>query len=209
MRFNENNEVILAGEIVSDFQFSYEVLGEGFYLFDLKVSRNSGNFDVLPVIVSERVVNVKESAIGATVKVEGQLRSYNKHIENRSHVILTMFTQKIENLEEGKEYKNRVKLRGFICKQPTYRQTPLGRDISDFTIAVNRPYGKSDYIPCIAWSRNAVFLSMQDVGTEIEIEGRFQSREYKKRIGEEEFEIRTAFEVSVSNLEVVNDECEY
>lgn len=207
MRLNENNEVLLAGEIVSDFQFSHEAFGEKFYIFDLRTNRLSEKFDVLPVMVSERIVDVTKSIIGADIEVEGQLRSYNKCVEEKSHVILTVFADVINNIEEPRS-ANIVTLQGFICKEPLYRKTPLGRDITDFTIAVNRPYGKTDYIPCIAWSRNAIYLAEQTIGTEIRTIGRFQSREYKKRIGEEEFETRTAFEVSVHQLEVVNNECE-
>jgi hypothetical protein len=158
-------------------------------------------------MVSERIVDVTKSIIGADIEVEGQLRSYNKHVGEKSHVILTVFADVINNIEEPRS-ANIVTLQGFICKEPLYRKTPLGRDITDFTLAVNRPYGKTDYIPCIAWSRNAIYLAEQPIGTEIRTIGRFQSREYKKRIGEEEFETRTAFEVSVHQLEVVNNECE-
>ena len=207
MRMNENNEVLVAGEIVSDFQFSHEVFGEKFYLFDLKVNRLSDRFDVLPIMVSERILDITQSPIGADVEVQGQLRSYNQHIDGKSRVILSIFAETITNLDES-ENANSITMQGFICKEPIYRKTPLGRYITDFTIAVNRGYGKTDYIPCIAWSRNAIYLAEQPIGTEIRLSGRFQSREYKKRIGEEEFETRTAFEVSVHQLEVVNSECE-
>ena len=203
----ENNAVILAGEIVSDFQFSHEMFGEKFYLFDLKVNRLSGKFDVLPILVSERLVNVKESGIGANVKIDGQLRSYNKVVGDRSHTVLTIWVDGIDNADEEISL-NTVELHGFVCKQPVYRKTPLGKEIADFVLAVNRPYGKVDYIPCIAWGRDAVFMGCQEVGTELKICGRFQSREYQKRINEEEFETRTAFELSASRLEVVNSECE-
>lgn len=203
----ENNRIALAGEIISDFQFSHETYGEGFYLFDLKVNRFSENFDVLPVMVSERLVNVKQSGIGATVKVEGQLRSFNKHVDDKTHTILSVFVNGIDNLEEL-WFENGIELQGFICKEPIYRKTPKGKDICDFTLAVNRPYRKTDYIPCIAWGRDAIFMGSQEVGTEVKIEGRFQSREYAKKLENGESEIRTAFEVSVHQLEVVNSECE-
>jgi hypothetical protein len=207
MRFNENNEVCMAGEIISDFQFSHEVFGEKFYLFDLKVGRLSDKFDVLPVMVSERILDVEQSPIGADVEVQGQLRSFNQNIDGKSRVVLSIFADEITNMEYAKS-ENVVTLQGFICKEPIYRKTPLGRDITDFTIAVNRPYGKSDYIPCIAWGRNAIYLAEQPIGTEIRTIGRFQSREYTKKFENGEVEIRTAFEFSVGRLEVVNSECE-
>lgn len=210
MKNIENNRATLRGEIVSDFQFSHEVFGEKFYLFDLKTERRSGTADILPVIVSERMLDVNSSAIGARVNINGQLRSFNEtHGEHRK-LILTVFARDIENVDEETELydENIIVLRGYICKTPVYRKTPLGREVADLMLAVNRPYGKSDYIPCICWERNARFLAMLPVGTEIKIEGRFQSREYNKKIGEKEYETRTAFEVSVSRLEVVNSECE-
>lgn len=207
MRMNENNEVLVAGEIVSDFRLSHEVLGEKFYLFDLKIERLSAKSDVIPILVSERILDVTQSPVGAEVEIQGQLRSYNKHVDGRSKVLLSVFAETITNLEEA-SHSNDVTLRGFLCKQPIYRKTPLGREVTDFVIAVNRPYGKSDYLPCIAWSRNAIYLAEQPVGTEVRIIGRFQSRNYKKRINENEYETKTAFEVSVHTLEVVNSECE-
>lgn len=208
MRFNENNQVKMAGEIGSDFQFSHETHGEKFYLFDLKIERLSGTVDVLPVLISERIVNVKKSGKGAFVEIEGELRSFNKHDGEKSHLVLTIFATRIEEVEVMQGL-NEVVLRGFLCKKPNYRDTPSGRDITDFPLAVNRAYRQSDYIPCIAWGRNAIFMGMQEVGTEVVVQGRFQSREYSKRLENGEMEVRTAFELSVHKLEVVNDECEY
>lgn len=208
MRFNENNQVRMAGEIGSDFQFSHEAYGEKFYLFDLKIERLSKTVDVLPILISERLVNVKESGKGALVEVEGELRSFNKHVGERSHLILTVFATRIEEVDMTMGL-NEVVLRGFLCKKPNYRDTPSGRDITDFSLAINRQYRQSDYIPCIAWGRNAIFMGMQEVGTEVIVYGRFQSREYNKRLENGETEVRTAFELSVHKLEVVNDKCEY
>lgn len=209
MRMNENNQVRMVGEVISDFQFSHETCGEKFYLFDLKIKRLSNEVDVLPVMISERLVNVKESGKGAFVEIDGELRSHNKHIGEKTRVVLSIFAIRIEEADMTvADYTNEVMLRGYICKQPNYRDTPLGRDITDFTLAVNRPYGKSDYIPCIAWGRNAIFMGIQEVGTEVIVKGRFQSREYTKKLESGETEIRTAFELSVKNLEVVNNECE-
>lgn len=208
MRFNENNQVRMVGEIGSDFQFSHETHGEKFYLFDLNIERLSKTVDVLPILISERIVNVKESGKGAFVEIEGELRSFNKHVGEKSHLVLTIFATRIEEVDTTIGL-NEVMLRGFLCKKPNYRDTPSGRDITDFSLAVNRPYRQSDYIPCIAWGRNAIFMGMQEVGTEVIVQGRFQSRKYNKTLENGETEIRTAFELSVHKLEVVNDECEY
>lgn len=199
----ENNVVILAGEVISDFRFSHEIFGEKFYLFDLKVKRLSEKFDVIPIMISERILDIKQSPIGADVEVQGQLRSYNMNVNGKTKVILSIFTKNLCNLEEPSS-ENSVTLQGFICKKPIYRKTPRGREITDFTLAVNRPYGITDYIPCIAWGRNAVYLSEQHIGTEICVVGMFQSREYTKKLENGECEVRTAFELSVKRLEVVD-----
>ena len=200
----ENNEVLMAGEIVSDFRFSHEVLGEKFYLFDLKVKRLSSAFDVLPIMVSERILDVTKNPIGADVEVEGQIRSYNNWVDGKSHLLLSVFAESITNLEEPSNL-NHVTLQGFICKNPIYRKTPLGREIADLLLAVNRPYGKSDYIPCICWGRNARFASGFEVGEHVQVLGRIQSREYVKKLSETESEKRIAYEVSVSKLECATD----
>ena len=181
----ENNRVSIIGEIVSEFKFSHEVFGEGFYTVDVSVDRLSELTDVIPLMVSERLVDVSEDYQGRLVEVSGQFRSYNRH------------------LESGKT--NQIFLDGYICKAPIYRKTPLGREIADLLVAVNRPYGKSDYIPCIAWGRNARYASTFEVGGHIQIWGRVQSREYVKKINEEESEKHVAYEVSVSKLEYIDD----
>ena len=199
----ENNIVYLTGEIVSDFRFSHEVFGEKFYYFDLKTNRLSENADILPILVSERIANVKESAIGAMVEVTGQIRSHN----DNSKMVLSVFVNELQNVEEYTTDNNVVYLRGFICKEPTYRFTPGGKEISDVILAVNRPYSKTDYIPCICWGRDASYMGYQSVGTELILEGRFQSRKYTKRFENGESEERTAYELSVKKLEVVENEC--
>jgi hypothetical protein len=205
---NENNLVTLEGEINSSFQFSHDVFGEGFYTFDLKTNRLSGNYDLLPILVSERLINVKESAVGALVRIEGQLRSFNQVVDGKSHTILSIFVNDIENIDEESFANNLVSIQGFICKPPVYRRTPSEKDICDLFLAVNRPYGRTDYIPCISWGRDAVYTGTLPVGTELRVVGRFQSREYSKRMENGEFEIKTAFELSVQKMEVVNNECE-
>ena len=190
----ENNQVSIIGEIVSEFVFSHEVFGEGFYLVDVQVKRLSESCGRIPVMVSERLIDVK---------VTLQFRSYNRHEEKRNRLVLSVFAREICFTEEetDKVKTNQIFLDGYICKVPIYRKTPLGREISDMLIAVNRPYGKSDYIPCICWGRNARFTAGFEVGNHIQIWGRIQSREYVKKIEGEYAERRTAYEVSVSKLE--------
>ena len=203
----ENNRVSIIGEIVSEFRFSHEVFGEGFYIVDVSVDRLSDLTDVIPLMVSERLVDINEDYQGRLVEVSGQFRSYNRHEGTKNKLVLSIFVREWdeveENLESGKT--NQICLEGYICKAPIYRKTPLGREIADLLIAVNRPYGKSDYIPCIAWGRNARYASNFEVGGHIQIWGRVQSREYVKKISEEETEKHVAYEVSVSKLEYIDD----
>ena len=198
----KNNKVYVMGEIVSDKTFSHEVYGEGFYEFFLKVMRLSGQADILPVTVSERLIEAHALKKGSFVAASGQFRSYNKLENGRSRLMLTVFVREIEEADENKN-PNGILLSGYICKPPVYRKTPLGREIADLLMAVNRPYGKSDYIPCICWGRNARYASAFEVGGHVLIWGRIQSREYMKRISENETEKRIAYEVSVSKLEYV------
>ena len=203
----DNNKVSVIGEIVSEFRFSHEVFGEGFYIVDVSVNRLSDSSDVIPMMVSERLVNVKENLMGQLVEVTGQFRSYNRHDGSKNRLVLSIFVREwqivAENPLSGKT--NQIFLDGFICKAPVYRKTPLGREIADLLIAVNRPYGKSDYIPCIAWGRNARFASTFEVGGRIQVWGRVQSREYIKKISEEETEKHVAYEVSVNKLEYISE----
>ena len=199
----ENNRVSIVGEIVSDFRYSHQVYGEGFYIVDVAVSRLSELSDVIPLMVSERLVDVTESCIGRLVETSGQFRSYNRHEELKNRLVLSVFVREIEFIEEETEEmkSNQILLDGYICKDPIYRKTPLGREIADLLVAVNRSYGKSDYIPCICWGRNARFAARFEVGVHVQIWGRIQSREYVKRLNEDEVEKRTAYEVSVSKIE--------
>ena len=199
----ENNRVTVIGTIVSDFTFSHAVFGEGFYLVDLSVSRLSEQADVIPLMVSERLMDVTRDYRGCTIDADGQFRSYNRHEGVKNRLVLSVFVREVQFFEDFTDYTktNQIFLDGYICKEPIYRKTPLGREIADLLVAVNRPYGKSDYIPCIAWGRNARFASGFSVGTRIQIWGRVQSREYTKKLSETECEKRTAYEVSVSKLE--------
>lgn len=204
----ENNQVTVMGEIVSEFSFSHEIFGEGFYMVDVSVKRLSESYDIIPVMVSERLLDVSNSYIGMLICVNGQFRSYNRHEERKNRLVLSVFAREIEFVDcvEESSRTNQIFLDGYICKEPIYRKTPLGREIADLLLAVNRPYGKSDYIPCICWGRNARYANNFKVGERCAIWGRIQSREYMKKIDEEHVEKRTAFEVSVSKLEIVTDE---
>ena len=204
----ENNQVTVMGEIVGDFAFSHEIFGEGFYMVDVKVQRLSESFDIIPVMVSERLLDVNADYKGMLISVSGQFRSYNRHEERKNRLVLSVFAREIEFVDEIEESArtNQIFLDGYICKEPIYRKTPLGREIADLLLAVNRPYGKSDYIPCICWGRNARYASNFRVGERCAIWGRIQSREYMKKLDEENVERRVAFEVSVSKLELFNEE---
>lgn len=203
----ENNRVTIIGEVVSDFTYSHEVFGEGFYMVDIAVNRLSNIVDIIPLMVSERLVDVTEDYRGMIVEAAGQFRSYNRHEENHNRLVLSIFVREFALAGETEEPSNtnQIFLDGFICKPPVYRKTPLGREIADILIAVNRPYGKSDYIPCIAWGRNARYAAGFKIGEHIQIWGRVQSREYTKKLDDENQVKRTAYEVSVSKIECVED----
>ena len=173
----ENNQVTVMGEIASEFEFSHEVFGEGFYMLELLVKRLSDSFDRIPVMISERLIDVTQDYRGEFIQISA---------------------------EDDKVKSNQIFLDGFICKPPVYRKTPLGREIADMLVAVNRPYGKSDYIPCISWGRNARFASNFEVGSRVQIWGRIQSREYVKKLEDDRTEKRTAYEVSVSKMEEIS-----
>ena len=198
----ENNVVKIAGTVVEECTFSHEVYGEGFYTFRLLSERLSDKTDILPITISERLIDKETLKKGVRVNITGQLRSYNNYTGQRNHLVLTIFVREICILgEEELKNGNEIFLNGFICKPPIYRKTPFGREISDILIAVNRAYNKSDYIPCIVWGRNARYLSGLGVGLNIRIWGRIQSRTYQKKLGDS-VEERVAYEVSVSKIEI-------
>ena len=199
----ENNQVTIIGEIAGKFVFSHEVFGEGFYMVDVLVRRLSNSEDQIPLMISERLLDVTQDYTGEYIMVNGQFRSYNRHEEKKNRLVLSVFVRELEFLDEidENEKTNQIFLDGYICKEPIYRKTPLGREIADLLVAVNRSYGKSDYIPCICWGRNARFAARFEVGVHVQIWGRIQSREYVKRLNEDEVEKRTAYEVSVSKIE--------
>ena len=206
-KLSENNQVTVSGEIVSKFKFNHEVYGEKFYLVEVDIPRTSGYVDRLPVMVSDRLVEVNRDLRGLKVVVKGQYRSYNKQDEHKKRLLLSVFATKVEFTDEaltGRE-SNSICLEGTICKEPVYRETPLGREITDLLIAVKRDYGKSDYIPCICWGRTARFASGLEVGEKCAVKGRIQSRFYTKRLPDGSAEDRVAYEVSLSRVEVLKN----
>lgn len=207
-RVVDTNIVTVIGEIISPLEYSHEMYGEIFNTFKIKVPRLSDHHDVLPVTVSERITMGLDNKVGTKVIVEGQLRSYNKHIDGRNKLVLTIFARElsVHDWGEGIKNPNIIELDGYICKNPVYRTTPFGREITDMLIAVNRSYNKSDYIPCIAWGRNARFSEKLKVGDHMRIWGRIQSREYQKKMTEEDVITKVAYEVSISKMEIVKEE---
>ena len=199
----ENNQVTIMGEVASEFTFSHEVFGEGFYMVEVRVRRLSSSEDRIPVMISERLIDVSQDYTGEFIMASGQFRSYNRHEGAKNKLVLSVFVREIHFMEEFTDYTktNQIFLDGYICKAPIYRKTPLGREIADLLLAVNRPYGKSDYIPCICWGRNARFASGFEIGGHVQVYGRIQSREYVKKLSETEVEHRVAYEVSVSKIE--------
>ena len=214
--YSENNHIILVGKVTSDKSFSHEIYGEKFYVFNLNVPRLSGNDDVIPVTMSERLMPNGELPIGTKITVEGQFRSYNNYNNGRNKLVLTVFAKEVTLLEDQESeieakkdfISNEVTLIGYICKKPVYRQTPFGREIADLLVAVNRAYNKSDYIPCIAWGRTARYCENMEVGTEIKLVGRVQSRAYEKKYEDGTVEQKVAYEVSVNSLEIINEEAQ-
>lgn len=197
-----NNHVELIGKVVSDAEYNHEVFKEKMYRVYLSTERKSGVADVIPIIIPEFLRTPDEIKRGSTLRIEGQYRSFNKHDNTGTHLILSVHAVDIEELDDNHKHMNRITLDGYICKLPTYRETPYGRQISDFIVAANRPYGKSDYIPCLAWGRSAKRISGYEVGTHVSLTGRIQSREYQKKISETEFEAKVAYEVSTTGVDI-------
>ncbi len=205
----ENNVVKMGGIVASELELSHEIYGEKFYRFYIEIDRLSGQKDNIPVIISERLIDVDDFNIGKVIFIEGQYRSYNKMDENnRSRLILSVFVKDISVIDVDESVKtiNELTITGTVCKQPIYRKTPLGRDIADILLAVNRSYNKSDYIPCIIWGRNAKYCEHLETGTTVKVVGRIQSREYDKKHDDGTIEKRVAYEVSVSKFEIIKEE---
>ena len=198
-----NNKVQISGEVVSELTYSHEIMGENFYEATLKVDRLSDSYDLIPFTISDRLITNHNIAEGSKINIIGQFRSYNKIIDNKNRLMLTVFAREIADYDE--ENINIIELSGYICKEPTYRVTPFKREICDMLIAVNRQYNKSDYIPCIAWGRNARFSKNFEVGTKINILGRIQSRKYQKQIDDNVIE-KIAYEVSINRITELKNE---
>ena len=195
----ENNKVYLQGEVIDEPIYSHEVLNEGFYNLNLSIPRLSGQSDIIPVTISERLLKSANINVGDTIALKGQFRSYNKIEENKSKLVLTVFVRELCEIDVNSN-PNIIEIYGYICKSPIYRTTPFNREITDVLMAVNRSYNKSDYIPCITWGRNARFVGELPVGTKLEMVGRIQSREYVKKIEGAEPINKTAYEISVSKV---------
>lgn len=203
----ENNQVTLIGKVVSDVRFSHKVYGEGFYSFDLEVPRLSDSADVLPITISERLLPNVDTIKGKIFELLGQFRSYNQYEEGKNRLILTVFVLEIKEVSEHelKTNKNTIYLNGYVCKDPIYRTTPFGREITDLLVAVNRSYHKSDYIPCITWGRNARFAQGLKIGDHIEVWGRIQSRIYQKKLETGEMMTKIAYEISIGKMEISDE----
>lgn len=202
MDYMGNNCAFITGTIEDEFKLSHRIYGEDFYNTTLKVPRLSGAFDYIKIMVSERLIDDCQCKVGDIIEVEGQFRSYNSFDETTNKLILTVFAKDIRIAADGDiKNPNSLYLNGYICKEPVYRTTPFGREITDMLLAVNRTYNKSDYIPIIAWGRNARFGKNLKVGDNIKIRGRIQSRNYQKRLSDDEVVTRTAYEVSVNRIE--------
>ncbi|MCD8391056.1 MAG: single-stranded DNA-binding protein [Firmicutes bacterium] len=204
-----NNKEEITGTIESDFVFNHEIYGEKFYTFKVDIPRLSGTSDSIRVMISERLLMNGGYAVGDKVDITGQFRSYNCYENGENRLMLTVFAKDICRAEEGgNKNPNSLYLNGYICKPPVYRTTPFGREITDILIAVNRSYGKSDYIPIIAWGRNARFANSLEVGDNVKIYGRIQSRNYQKRVSDDETVTKTAYEVSINRMELADEDGE-
>ena len=202
---DDTNVVYLRGELDENMEFSHEIFGEKFFNAKIKINRLSESYDILPLTVSERLLQDIDIKSNNKVNVIGQLRSYNKNIDNRNRLVLTVFVREIKQVEDENKDPNSIFLDGYICKEPIYRKTPLGREITDLLVAINRPYNKSDYIPSIVWGRNAKFAKTLKVGDRIQMWGRVQSREYEKKVENGESIKKVAYEVSISKIKKLSE----
>lgn len=201
----DTNVVSLRGRIGKELELSHEIFGEKFYNTTIKINRLSDSYDVLPITVSERLlqdINLEDEQL---FNITGQLRSYNKNIENKNRLVLTVFVREIKEIEDDAKDPNSIFLDGYICKEPVYRKTPLGREITDLLVAINRPYNKSDYIPSIVWGRNAKFAKGLKVGDRVQMWGRVQSRAYEKKTDDGSVIKKVAYEVSISKIKKTSE----
>ncbi|QJA10086.1 single-stranded DNA-binding protein [Romboutsia sp. CE17] len=202
---DDTNVVYLRGELSENMDFSHEIFGEKFFNTKIKINRLSESYDILPLTISERLLQEVDIKANNLVNVIGQLRSYNKNIDNKNRLVLTVFAREIKNTEENNKDPNSIFLDGYICKNPIYRKTPLGREITDLLVAINRPYNKSDYIPSIVWGRNAKFAKTLKVGDRVQMWGRVQSREYEKKTENGDVINKVAYEVSISKIKKLSE----
>ncbi len=200
-----NNKVFLSGKVETEPEFSHETFGEAFYEIQLSIARLSDHADLIPITVSEKLLVKDAFKVGSKIAVKGQFRSYNKIVDGTSKLVLTVFVRELIETDDSMN-PNIIEIVGYVCKPPIYRTTPFKREICDILVAVNRAYNKSDYLPCIAWGRNAKYIKDVEVGTQISIVGRIQSREYQKKINDEEFQIRIAYEISVNKIQISGQE---
>ena len=201
----DTNIVNLRGELGEELAFSHEIFGEKFYSAKIKIHRLSDTYDILPITISERLLQEIDLNKNNLVDVVGQLRSYNKNIDNRNKLVLTVFARELNLVKEEAKDPNSIFLDGYICKDPIYRKTPLGREITDLLVAINRPYNKSDYIPSIVWGRNAKFAKNLEVGDRVQMWGRVQSRDYEKKLEDGTIKKRVAYEVSISKIKKLDE----
>ena len=201
----DTNIVNLRGELGEELAFSHEIFGEKFYSAKIKIHRLSDTYDILPITISERLLQEIDLNKNNLVDVVGQLRSYNKNIDNRNKLVLTVFARELNLVKEEAKDPNSIFLDGYICKDPIYRKTPLGREITELLVAINRPYNKSDYIPSIVWGRNAKFAKNLEVGDRVQMWGRVQSRDYEKKLEDGTIEKRVAYEVSISKIKKLDE----
>ena len=206
---NTNNQAIVIGTIETDFELNHEIYAEKFYTFSIQIPRLSGAADSVRIMISERLIMEGEYKIGDLVEISGQFRSYNSYDNGSNKLVLTVFAKDISHCdEEENKNPNSLFLNGYICKEPIYRTTPFGREITDILLAVNRSYNKTDYIPIIAWGRKARFAKTLNVGDNVKLWGRIQSRNYQKRISDDEVVTKTAYEVSINRMELVDENAE-
>lgn len=201
----DTNIVNLRGELDDELIFSHEIFGEKFYSSKIKIHRLSDTYDLLPITISERLLQEIDLTENKMIDLVGQLRSYNKNIDNKNKLVLTVFAREISVVSQENKDPNNIFLDGYICKTPIYRKTPLGREIADLLVAINRPYNKSDYIPSIVWGRNAKFAKNLNIGDRVQMWGRVQSRNYEKKLENGEIEKRVAYEVSISKIKKMDE----
>lgn len=200
---HKTNEIILRGTLQNLPQFSHENHGKRFFRFILEVPRLSGAVDILPVVADEQILSQIDPTGGEMLTVTGQIRSHNQREDGVRHLLIFVFATSI--VAEDGEPINNVYLEGPLCREPTYRLTPLGREICDAMLAVPRAFRRADYLPCILWGRIAQEVSRCHTRDVIAIEGRLQSRIYTKMTDEGPIQ-KTAYEISALTAEIIEED---